>query len=55
MLTYVNSTIGTREAGNQLVEAGILIERTGYRRNRIFVAEAALAIVNRPFGGVSEV
>jgi len=35
---------------NQLVEAGILIERTGYRRNRVFAAEAVLAIVNRPFG-----
>lgn len=40
---------------NQLVEAGILIERTGYRRNRVFVAEAVLAIVNRPFGAVPEV
>lgn len=35
---------------NQLVETGILIERTGYRRNRVFAAEAVLAIVNRPFG-----
>jgi len=55
MLTYVNSTIGTREAGNQLVEAGILIERTGYHRNRVFVAEAVLAIVNRPFCAILEV
>lgn len=35
---------------NQLVDAGILAERTGYRRNRIFAAEEVLAIVNRPFG-----
>jgi hypothetical protein len=35
---------------NQLVDAGILVERTGYRRNRVFAAEAVLAIVNRSFG-----
>lgn len=35
---------------NQLVDANILIERTGHRRNRVFAAEAMLAIVNRPFG-----
>lgn len=35
---------------NQLVDANILIERTGYRRNRVFAAEAMLTIVNRPFG-----
>jgi Fic family protein len=39
---------------NQLVEAGVLIERTGYRRNRVFAAEAVLAIVNRPFGAAPE-
>jgi Fic family protein len=39
---------------NQLVEVGILVERTGYRRNRVFAAEAVLAIVNRPFGVVPE-
>lgn len=39
---------------NQLVEAGILIERTGYRRNRVFAAEAVLAIINRPFGSSAE-
>jgi Fic family protein len=40
-------------AGNaveQLVEAGILRERTGYSRNRIFSAHEALQILNRPFG-----
>lgn len=35
---------------NQLVEAGILVERTGYRRNRIYAAEEVLTVVNRPFG-----
>ncbi|WP_327753179.1 Fic/DOC family N-terminal domain-containing protein [Sphingobium sp. SJ10-10] len=35
---------------NQLMEAGILSERTGYSRNRIFAAQEVLAIVNRPFG-----
>jgi Fic family protein len=29
---------------------GILKERTGYARNRIFAAPEALAIINRPFG-----
>ncbi|WP_212541906.1 hypothetical protein [Sphingopyxis indica] len=38
---------------NQFVEAGILGERTGYRRNRVFEAEAVLAIVNRSFGSAS--
>lgn len=40
---------------NQLVEADILIERTGYRRNRVFAAEAVLAVVNRPFGAALEI
>lgn len=35
---------------NQLMGAGILSERTGYSRNRIFAAQEVLAIVNRPFG-----
>lgn len=34
----------------QLVSAGILQERTGYRRNRVFVATEVLSIINRPFG-----
>ena len=38
------------QAVEQLVEAGILVERTGYERNRIFAAPEALTIVNRPFG-----
>lgn len=35
---------------DQLVAAGILQERTGYSRNRVFVATEVLAILNRPFG-----
>lgn len=38
------------KAIDQLVEAGIVHERTGYARNRIFVATEALQIINRPFG-----
>lgn len=38
------------QAVDQLVDAGILRERTGYARNRIFVAREVLALVNRPFG-----
>lgn len=35
---------------DQLLTADILRERTGYRRNRVFLAHEALAIINRPFG-----
>jgi len=34
----------------RLVDLGILAERTGYRRNRLFAATEALLIVDRPFG-----
>ncbi|MCQ4159872.1 Fic family protein [Roseomonas sp. GC11] len=34
----------------QLQEVGILRERTGYQRNRIFAAEEVLTVINRPFG-----
>lgn len=34
----------------QLVEARVLVERTGYRRNRVFVAQDVLRVLNRPFG-----
>jgi Fic family protein len=34
----------------RLVDLGILAERTGYRRNRLFAATEALSILNRPFG-----
>ena len=39
-----------RTAINYLTSLGILEERTGYQRNRIFVSSEALAIINRPFG-----
>lgn len=35
------------EAIAQLVEAGILTERTGYTRNRVFVAKEVLSVMNR--------
>lgn len=38
------------QAVEQLMEAGILAERTGYKRNRVFSAPEALSIINRPFG-----
>lgn len=34
----------------QLIEAKVLVERTGYQRNRIFAAPEALLIAKRPFG-----
>jgi Fic family protein len=38
------------DATNRLVALGILKERTGYQRNRIFVSPEALTVINRPFG-----
>ncbi|WP_426441115.1 Fic family protein [Bradyrhizobium genosp. P] len=38
------------QAVEQLVERKILVERTGYARNRVFTAPDALSIINRPFG-----
>lgn len=35
---------------DQLVDAGVLKERTGHARNRVFAAHEALSIINRPFG-----
>jgi Fic family protein len=35
---------------SQLADAGVLQERTGYSRNRVFIAAEVLAILNRPFG-----
>lgn len=40
--------VGT--AIDQLVAAGIVEERTGYSRNRVFAAGEVLRILNRPFG-----
>ena len=34
----------------QLQEIKVLVERTGYARNRVFAASEALSILNRPFG-----
>ena len=34
----------------RLVQVGILMERTGYQKNRIFVAPDVLQILNRSFG-----
>jgi hypothetical protein len=33
-----------------LIEAGILVERPGYARNRVFTATEALIVINRPVG-----
>jgi len=38
------------QAVDHLQAAGILVERTGHTRNRIFAAEEAVSILNRPFG-----
>ena len=38
------------QAMNQMAEIGIVTERTGYAKNRVFVAAEALSIINRPFG-----
>jgi Fic family protein len=38
------------QAIGALVDAGVLHERTGYARNRVFAATEALSIINRPFG-----
>ncbi|KQQ14319.1 cell filamentation protein Fic [Methylobacterium sp. Leaf123] len=38
------------QAIEQLAAANILHERTGHRRNRVFVAGEVLTIINRPFG-----
>jgi Fic family protein len=48
------SFVAASRAIRQLVNAGILTERTGYRRNRLFVARDVLAILNRPFGSTPE-
>lgn len=44
------SAPATKTALEQLQAAGILVERTGYARNRIFSAPEVMAIINRPFG-----
>lgn len=37
-------------AVSKLMEMGILTEKTGYTRNRVFKAPEAIALLNRPFG-----
>lgn len=37
-------------AVDTLLSMGVLTERTGYRRNRLFAATEVLSILNRPFG-----
>lgn len=37
-------------AAKQLESVGILTERTGYRRNRVFAATEVLGVLNRPYG-----
>jgi Fic family protein len=34
----------------QLAEIGVLVGRTGHKRNRLFAAAEVIAILNRPFG-----
>lgn len=41
---------GAAQAMDQLAEVGVVTERTGYVRNRVFVATEALGLMNRPFG-----
>jgi Fic family protein len=49
-VTYAAANAGAA----QLLEAGILTEHTGHRRNRVFVAREALGVFNRPFGDAPE-
>lgn len=44
------SVPAANSAVSRLVEAGILTEVTGHRRNRLFRARDVMRIVNRPFG-----
>jgi len=41
---------GASQAMDQLAAVGVVVERTGYVRNRVFVAMEALAVINRPYG-----
>jgi Fic family protein len=44
------SPVAAGTAIDQLAATGIVRERTGYRRNRVFAALEVLSILNRPFG-----
>ncbi|MDG5494828.1 hypothetical protein [Niveispirillum sp. BGYR6] len=48
------SFVAASRAICQLVDAGILTERTGYRRNKLFAAREVLTILNRPLGSAAE-
>ncbi|WP_332714401.1 Fic family protein [Pelagibacterium mangrovi] len=51
MASILGVSFNAAKAGiDQLIEANILSERTGYKRNRIFSAPEVLDILNRPFG-----
>lgn len=51
LATLLNVTFTqASQAVDHLVSVGILTERTGYARNRIFAANEVLRIINRPFG-----
>lgn len=41
-------------AVERLIQTGILVEKTGYARNRIFTAPEAVKLLNRPFGETYE-
>ncbi len=45
------SNVAANSAIGQLTDHGILTERTGFRRNRVFVAGEVLSIYNRPVRG----
>lgn len=49
-VTFAQAAIAVRQLG----EAGILRERTGFARNRIFAADEILTVMNRPFGSEPE-
>ena len=40
---------------NSLQDKGIVHERTGYGRNRVFAAEEVIAVLARPFGEDPEI
>ncbi|MGB6388760.1 MAG: Fic family protein [Methyloceanibacter sp.] len=51
LATLLNVSIPAASQGiKQLLEAGVLKERTGYARNRVFTVPEALLVINRPFG-----
>jgi hypothetical protein len=47
---FAVTRVAPRRRACAAIEAGILFERTGYARNRVFTATDALTVINRPFG-----